>query len=75
MRKTQQSKILDYLRTHRKGLTNAKAFWLFWATRLGGQIYELRQKGFEICTIREDNVLSRGTHARYVLLKEPDRKV
>ena len=72
MHKTQIDKVLWYLRTHKKGITSMKAFWLFRATRLGARIYELRQKGYVIHTIMEDNTFSDGRHARYVLIKEPD---
>ena len=70
-RKTQKEIVLNYLRKHHKGLTSIKAFWLWRITRLGARIHELRRKGYEIHTIREDNVFVPGQHARYVLIKEP----
>jgi len=73
-RKTQKEMVIRYLRKHRKGLTSMTAFWLFRMTRLGARIHELRNKGYIIQTITEDNKLCPGTHARYVLLKEPDVK-
>lgn len=71
-RKTQKEIVINYLRKHKKGLTSMKAFWLWRMTRLGARIHELRGKGYEIATIREDNIFVPGQHARYVLLKEPD---
>lgn len=71
-RRTQKEIVVKYLRNHRKGLTSMKAFWLFRMTRLGARIYELRQKGYVIHTIREDNTFIPGQHARYVLIKEPE---
>ena len=75
MKKTLIERILNYLRNHRKGITSMKAFWLFRATRLSGQIFVLRQRGFVIQTIMEDNVFRPGQHARYVLIKEPDKNI
>ena len=70
--KTQQQKVLDYLRTHKRGITSMKAFWLFRITRLSDRIFRLREKGYRIATIKEDNTFVRGQHGRYVLLGEPD---
>ena len=64
--------MINYLRKHKKGLTSMKAFWFWRMTRLGARIHELRRKGYEIATIREDNVFVPGQHARYVLITEPD---
>lgn len=69
--KTQEELVLNYMRKHKKGLTSMKAFWLWRITRLGARIYELRQKGYIIQTMKEDNVLRPGQHARYFLIKEP----
>lgn len=71
-KKTQKEIVINYLRKHKKGLTSMKAFWFWRMTRLGARIHELRRKGYEIATIREDNVFVHGQHARYVLIKEPD---
>lgn len=70
-RKTQGQIVINYLRKHRKGLTSMKAFWLWRMTRLGARIYELREKGYIIQTMMEDNTFCPGQHARYVLIKEP----
>lgn len=69
--KTQQQKVLDYLRTHKRGITSMKAFWLFRITRLSDRIFRLRGKGYQIATIKEDNTFTSGKHGRYVLLGEP----
>lgn len=45
---TQQNAILKYLQTHKKGLTSIEAFERFGATRLSGQIYFLKKKGYRI---------------------------
>ena len=71
-RRTQGETVARYLRHHRNGLTSMKAFWLFRITRLGARIYELRQKGYVIQTMKEDNKFCPGQHARYVLIKEPE---
>ena len=47
-----------------------KAFWLWRITRLSAKIYELREKGYNIVTIKEHNTFSSGTHGRYVLLQQ-----
>lgn len=73
--KTQQQKVLDYLRTHKRGITSMKAFWLFRITRLSDRIFRLRERGYRIVTIKEDNTFVRGQHGRYVLLGEPDKDI
>lgn len=49
-RYSQNDKILKYLRTHRKGITQAKAYEKFGCLRLSGRIYELRRMGYDIKT-------------------------
>lgn len=71
-RTTQRTHILNYLQKNKKGVTSMKAFWRWHITRLSAIIYDLREKGYHIVTIREPNTFCSGTHARYVLLeKEP----
>lgn len=68
--KTQIQWVLNYLRKNQKGLTSMRAFWVG-ITRLSGIIYYLRRKkGYFILTLIEPNKFTRGTHARYVLLKD-----
>ena len=74
-RRTQKEIVVKYLRNHKKGLTSMRAFWLWRMTRLGARIHELRRNGYEIATIKEDNVFVPGQHARYVLLKEPNNEM
>lgn len=47
---TQTLDILKYLQTHKRGLTSKDAFDIFGATRLSGQIYNLKKKGYKITT-------------------------
>lgn len=37
-------RVLDYLKTHKKGITSMQAFELFGATRLSAIIFKLRQE-------------------------------
>ena len=70
-KEAQITRVLKYLKTHKNGLTSATAFWrLGMITRLSARIYELRQKGYNICTIKEPNKWSDGYHGRYVYLGE-----
>lgn len=71
-KKSQREWVLNYLRNHQKGITSMKAFWLRRITRLSAIIYDLRAKDYVIQTISEENTISVGRHARYVLIKEPD---
>jgi len=73
-KKSQVQIVLNYLRKKKKGITSMKAFWLFRITRLSAKIYDLRQKGFDIKTIMEDNTFTQGQHGRYVLIKEPNNE-
>ena len=49
-KQTVQNDILKYLQSHKKGITNLDGFEKFGTTRLGGHIYFLRQKGYNIVT-------------------------
>jgi len=69
-RETQQAKVLKYIKKHKEGITNARAFWRFGITRLGSCIFELRKKGYNICTKKEPNLFTVGHHGRYVYLGE-----
>lgn len=74
-KRSQTETVLRYLRTHRKGLTSMKAFWLFRITRLSAKIFDLRERGFVIQTIMEPNTFCSGNHGRYVLIKEPEEEL
>ena len=69
-RKTQRTHILNYIKKNKKGITSMKAFWMWRITRLSAIIYELREEGYYILTIREPNTFSSGTHARYVFVED-----
>lgn len=70
---TQQSKVLKYIKKNKDGITSMKAFWRFGITRLSAHIFELRKKGYNICTIKEPNKLSTGYHGRYVYLGDEQK--
>jgi hypothetical protein len=70
--KSQRTKVYEYLKKHEKGITSMKAFWLYRITRLSAIIYDLREKGVHIVSIREPNRFNEGYHARYVLLNEKE---
>lgn len=67
---TKQAKVLKYIQKHDNGITSMVAFWRFGITRLSAHIFELRKKGYNICTKKEPNKLSDGYHGRYVYLGE-----
>lgn len=67
---SQTQTVLNYLLTHKKGLTSMKAFWRFRITRLSAKIFDLREKGYHIITYRDPNTFTKGYHGRYVLLNK-----
>lgn len=70
---TQQQKVLKYIKKNKDGITSMKAFWRFGITRLSGHIFELRKKGYNICTIKEPNKFTEGYHGRYVYLGDEQK--
>lgn len=65
-------RVLDYLKTHKKGITSMQAFDLFGATRLSAIIFNLR-KDYEIESIKCEGKNRYGTKVffdRYVLKGE-----
>ena len=70
--KSQRTKVYEYLKKHEKGITSMKAFLLYRIPRLSAIIYDLREKGVHIVSIREQNRFNDGYHARYVLLNEKE---
>ena len=48
--KSQNEKILKYLKTHKRGITQAQAYELFGCLRLSGRIFDLRYMGYSITT-------------------------
>lgn len=66
---TQEKEVLKFLQTHKKGLTNKEAFDRFGATRLGGVVYNLKQKGYDIRTVMENVPTRYGTRAQIARYK------
>lgn len=64
-----QTVILDYLKQG-KTLSQAEAIELCDCYRLSAVIELLRKQGFEIVAHNENNLNSKGTHARYELYGE-----
>ena len=62
---SQTKKILEYLERH-GSITQAEAAEEFGCYRLSARIKDLRDKGYWITTVPEQNK-GRGTHARYFL--------
>lgn len=63
---TQCDAILDYMQTHKKGITPIDALELCGCFRLSARIWDLRHKGFVI----ESRPVKGHQYCRYVLLKE-----
>lgn len=72
-KKNKTSEVLHYLKTHKKGLTQQEAAELFGSYRLSAIIYNLRDRGYNIITIRED-VIDRYGHksrpGRYIMVED-----
>jgi hypothetical protein len=71
---SKKEKVLNYLKTHKRGITSMQAIDLFKATRLSAIIFELRKK-HDIVTITELGITEDGhpyPYARYVYLREKD---
>lgn len=70
--KTQNEKILKYLRTHKRGITQMDALERFGCMRLASRISDLRQMGFSIKT---ENIAVKNREgdvcyvARYTLME------
>lgn len=58
--------ILDYMLTHKQGITAIDALGLCGCFRLSARIWDLRHKGFVI----ESRPVRGQNYCRYVLLKE-----
>lgn len=58
--------ILDYMQTHKQGITPIDALGLCGCFRLSARIWDLRHKGFVI----ESRPVRGQNYCRYVLLKE-----
>lgn len=64
-----QTQVLDHLKSD-KTLSQAEAINLFDCYRLSAVIERLRKQGYDIVTHGEPNLNSKGTHARYELIKQ-----
>lgn len=64
-RVSKKDKILKYLQTHKRGLTQAQAIDKFRAYRLADTVFQLKKKGYNIITIIETNENQDGTRTRY----------
>ena len=65
--KTSKGRILDYLTTHKEGLTSLEAYQMFGTTRLSARIHNLR-KNHNIETVMQEWVNRYGetvSYARY----------
>ena len=69
-RKSQKDRILQYLMTHKRGLTPDDAKEKFRSNRLAAKIAELREAGYNIVNIWDEYIDEDGEKvrfARYVL--------
>ena len=64
-----QTTVLNHLQQGRT-ISQAEAIELCDCYRLSAVIDRLRKQGFDIVTHNEPNLNSKGTHARYELVKE-----
>lgn len=78
MKKNQTSEVLNYLKTHKKGITSIQAFEKFGATRLSAIIFNLRQKGYGIDSVAVESTNRYGDkvlYSRYILSYDKDLEV
>lgn len=68
----QNERVLQYLKTHKKGITSWDAIMKMHITRLGARIFDLKEKGYNIVTVLEPNKDNNANHARYVLMRCPN---
>jgi len=68
---SKQDRVLKYLQTHKRGITQRVAIDKFQAYRLSGIIFRLKGRGYHIITNMEVSKNQDGTtsnYARYVLI-------
>lgn len=68
-------RVLEYLKSHKRGITSMQAFQLFGVTRISAIIFNLR-KEYEIKSIRCEGKNRYGSTVyfdRYVLISEAKR--
>ena len=67
---TKKQKILQHLKTRKRGITGQEALRLYGLYRLSGEIHELRKAGYNIKTEMMEEVNENGdkvTYARYYM--------
>ena len=69
---SQNKKILNYLKTHKRGLTSFDAFRMWGITRLSARIMDLRSANYNIDSNIQTKKNSEGQTVRYAayVLKE-----
>lgn len=70
-KRSKQDKVLDYLKTHKRGLTQAMAIDKFQAYRLSSIVYRLKHQGYNVITNMEYSENKDGYisgYARYFLV-------
>lgn len=65
MKKSQRTEVLKYMKSHKGGITDAKAQELFGVHRMGSVIYDLRKQGVIIETVMVDTVNRYGNYQRF----------
>jgi hypothetical protein len=59
-------RVLNYLRTYKKGISSIQAFEMFGATRISAIIYNLRRYGYNIESVWKESKNRYGDKVRYV---------
>ena len=62
---SQSELILDYMKTHRKGITPLEALEKFGCFRLSARIFEIKEAGYDVVTNIEEKVTKDGDVKRY----------
>lgn len=62
---TKINQLLRYLKTHRRGITGQEALRNIGLYRLSGEIFKLRNRGYNIVTSMEEEVDENGNVCRY----------
>lgn len=68
--KTKKQRLIEYLKSHKRGITGKDAYKKFGLYRLSGEIHQLRKAGYNIVTSMEEKEEADGTitpYARYYL--------
>lgn len=67
---TKIAMVLHHLKKH-KSITSWEAIQNYKATRLSAIIFELKKRGYEFNTVREENPETGSHYARYYLVGSP----